>query len=145
VTDLQVQDRVAGNGGQSEHGATQRAPAAANPPTQVAIRRSSPSTFSGRSLIRLVELAVIVTLACLTLDFVFHATGALNVGVAGVAYSTGSFLAAPFVGILRTTAATPGNLFVWTDLVAMGVYAAAAIVLSILVAKVAGSVVKRTA
>jgi len=96
-------------------------------------------------VIRLIELAAIGVLGFLTLDFVFRATGALNVGFAGLTFTVGSFLASPFVGIFKTTPASQGNLLVWTDILAIGVYAAAALVLSFAAAKVAGSLVRKPA
>jgi hypothetical protein len=145
MTDLQVQDRVVSDNGQSHRGMTNTTPATADPPPRAPARTSQLRTRSGRSLIRMVELATIVVLVFLTLDFVLHATGALNVGVAAVSYSVGSFLASPFVGIFKTTSAAQGNLLVWTDVLAMGVYALAAVLVSVVLAKVAGSLVKRTA
>jgi hypothetical protein len=96
-------------------------------------------------VIRLIELAAVVALAFLTLDFVFHTIGALNVGLAGLTFTVGSFLASPFVGILKATSATQGNLFVWADVLAMGAYAVVAILVSGVVARVTRSAAHRTA
>jgi hypothetical protein len=143
VTDVQVQDRVASENGQSPRGTKSTAPVAADHSSRAATRTAW--TWSGRSLIRLVELAAVLALACLTLDFVFHAIGALNIGFAGLTFTVGSFLASPFVGILKTTSATQGNLFVWTDVLAMGVYAAVAVLVSGVVARVTRGPAHRTA
>jgi hypothetical protein len=144
VTDVQVQDRVASDG-QSPQAITSTTPVTVAPPYQAAPHTAWPHTWSGRAAIRLVELAAVVALAFLTLDFVFHAIGALNVGFAALSFTVGSFLASPFVGILKTTSATQGNLFVWADVLAMGAYAVAAIVISAVVARLAGSAAHRTA
>jgi hypothetical protein len=143
MTDLQVQERVAGENGQNHRDLASPTPATADAPARPATRTSAPRTRSGLPVIRLIELAIIGVLAFLALDFVFHAIGALNVGFAGVIFTVGSFLASPFVGIFTTTPASQGNLLVWTDILAMGVYAAAALVLAIATAKIAGSLVRR--
>jgi hypothetical protein len=96
-------------------------------------------------VIRLVELAAVVALAFLTLDFVFHAIGALNVGLAALTFTVGSFLSSPFVGILKTTSATQGNVFVWADVLAMGAYAVAAVIVSSAVARLSRSAARRAA
>jgi hypothetical protein len=79
------------------------------------------------------------------LDFVFHAIGALNVGFAALTFTVGSFLASPFVGILKTTSATQGNVFVWADVLAMGAYAVAAVIISSAVARLSRSAARRAA
>jgi hypothetical protein len=145
VTDVQVQDRVATENGQSPRGMTSTTPMAPDTRSRTVPRTAWTHTWSGLSVIRVVELVAMVALAFLALDFVFHAIGALNVGFAGLTFTVGSFLASPFVGILKTTSATQGNLFVWTDVVAMGVYAAAAALVSGVVARVTRSATRRTA
>jgi hypothetical protein len=92
-----------------------------------------------------IGLLAVVVLAFLALNFVFHATGAVNVGFAALTFSVGSFLASPFVGIFKTTSAGQGNLLVWTDVLAMAVYTAVAIVIATVVARVTGGVTKRSA
>ena len=144
MTDVQVQDRVASDG-HSPQAITSTTPMTAAPSYRAAPHTAWPHTWSGRSAIRLVELAAVVALAFLTLDFVFHAIGALNVGFAALSYTVGSFLASPFVGILKTTSATQGNLFVWADVLAMGAYAVAAVLVSGVVARLSGSAVRRAA
>ena len=144
MTEVQVQDPVASDG-QSPHAMTTTTPVTPAPSYRAAPRTPWPHTWSGRSVIRLVELAAVLALAFLTLDFVFHAIGALNVGFAALSFTVGSFLASPFVGILKTTSATQGNLFVWADVLAMGAYAVAAVVVSAVVARLAGSAAHRTA
>lgn len=145
MTDVQVQDRVAAQDGQSPHPITSTAPVAPAPSYRAAPPTPWPHTWSGRSVIRLVELAAVVALAFLTLDFVFHAIGALNIGFAALTFTVGSFLASPFVGILKTTSATQGNLFIWADVLAMGAYAVAAVLVSAVVARLSGSAVRRAA
>jgi hypothetical protein len=145
MTDVQVQDPVVSENGQSPRVITSTAPMVADPPRQAAPSAPSPRTWSGRPVIRLVELAAVLALAFLTLDFVFHAIGALNVGFAALTFTVGSFLASPFVGIVKTTSATQGNLFVWVDVLAMGAYAVAAIIVGGVVARLSGSAAHRTA
>ncbi|MGD1052647.1 MAG: hypothetical protein ABR950_02340 [Candidatus Dormibacteria bacterium] len=146
MTEVQVQDPAVSLSGKSTRATSETAPAAVAPQSRTvarpAPRTAWPHTTSGRSVIRLVELAAVVALAFLALDFVFHAIGALNVGFAGLTFTVGSFLASPFVGILQTTSATNGNLFVWADVLAMGAYAVAAIIVSAGVARVARSAVR---
>jgi hypothetical protein len=144
MTDVQVQDRVASDG-QSPHPITTTTPMTPVAPYRVAPRTPWPHTWSGRSVIRLVELAAVVALAFLTLDFVFHAIGALNVGLAALTFTVGSFLSSPFVGILKTTSATQGNVFVWADVLAMGAYAVAAVIVSSAVARLSRSAARRAA
>ena len=145
LTEVQVQDPVVSLNGKSARGMTDTTPMAADPPSRPLTHTAWTHTWSGRSVIRVVELAVLVALGFLTLDFVFPAIGALNVGFAGLTFTVGSFLASPFVGILKTTSATQGNLFVWTDVLAMGVYAAAAALIAGAVARVTRSSARRTA
>jgi hypothetical protein len=71
------------------------------------------------------------------LDFVFHATGANNVGFGAFVFSVGTFLAAPFAGIFKTTYAAHGNLIIWADVLAMVIYAVIAVVIVKVVAIVA--------
>jgi hypothetical protein len=73
----------------------------------------------------------------LALDFVFHATGANNVGFAAFVFSVGTFLAAPFAGIFKTTYAAQGNLIIWADVLAMAIYALLAVVIVKVVAMAA--------
>ena len=91
------------------------------------------------------SLAVVVALAFLMLDFVFHAIGSLNIGFAALTFTVGSFLASPFVGILKTTSATHGNLFVWADVLAMAAYAVAAVIVSSVVARLSRNAARRAA
>ena len=144
MTDVQVQDRVASDG-QSPHPITTTTPMTPVAPYGVAPRTPWPHTWSGRSVIRLVELAVVVALAFLMLDFVFHAIGSLNIGFAALTFTVGSFLASPFVGILKTTSATHGNLFVWADVLAMAAYAVAAVIVSSVVARLSRNAARRAA
>jgi len=88
------------------------------------------------------ELAIVwllagIVLAFLALDFVFHASGANNVGFASFVFSVGTVLAAPFAGIFKTTYAAHGNLIIWADVLAMVIYALLAVVIVKVVAMVA--------
>ncbi len=142
MTDVQVQNRVASDG-QSPQAIAATTPMTADPPRAATTRTAW--AWSGRSVIRIIELAAVVALAFLMLDFVFHAIGALNVGLAALTFTVGSFLASPFVGILKTTSATQGNLFVWADVLAMAAYAVVAILVAGVVARVTRGAAHRTA
>ncbi|MGD0833533.1 MAG: hypothetical protein ABSA40_03785 [Candidatus Dormibacteria bacterium] len=135
MTDVQTQERVAGDGGRSHEGVA-TTQVTADSATAASARRSPGRAWSGRSsALKAIGLLAFVALAFLALDFVFHATGSLNVGFAALTFSVGSFLASPFTGIFRSTYASQGNLLVWADVLAMAVYTAAAIVVATLVAK----------
>ena len=145
MTDVQVQDRVVSDSDQYPRGVT-TAPSTAKPITEAAPRSRSTHRWSARSAAaKTIGLLTVVVLAFLALNFVFHATGADNVGFAALTFSVGSFLASPFVGIFKTTSAGQGNLLVWTDVLAMAVYTAVAIVIATVVARVTGGVTKRSA
>ena len=144
MTDVEVQDPVVSLNGKSAR-SMQDATPMAPPPGRTAPHTGWTRRRSGRLVIRVVELAAVVVLAFLALDFAFRAIGALNIGFAGLTFTVGSFLAAPFVGILKNTSSTQGNLFVWTDVLAMGVYAAVAAFVSAMVARVTRNVTRRTA
>lgn len=149
MTEVQVQDPAVSLSGKSTRATSETAPAAVAPQSRTvarpAPRTAWPHTTSGRSVIRLVELAAVVALAFLTLDFVFHAIGALNIGFAALTFTVGSFLASPFVGIIKTTSATQGNVFVWADVLAIGAYAVAAVIVASVVGRLARSAMRRTA
>ena len=145
MTDVQVQDRDVSDSGQYPRGVT-NPPSTAKPITGAETRSRSTHRWSVRSAAaKTIGLLAVVVLAFLALNFVFHATGAVNVGFAGLTFSVGSFLASPFVGIFKTTSAGQGNLLVWTDVLAMAVYTAVAIVIVTVVARVTGGVTKRSA
>ena len=136
MIDTQVQDRVETGDGQSYRGVTSTTQTTADPVTGAATRRSSTRTWSGQSpLVGIIGLMAAVVIVLLALDFIFHATGAANVGFGAFIFSAGTFLASPFTGIFRSTYASQGNLLVWADVLAMAVYTAAAIVVATLVAK----------
>ena len=136
MTDVQVQDRVVSDSGQYPRGVT-NPPSTAKPVTGAETRSRSTHRWSVRSVAaKTIGLLAVVVLAFLALNFVFHATGAVNVGFAALTF---------FVGIFKTTSAGQGNLLVWTDVLAMAVYTAVAIVIATVVARVTGGVTKRSA
>jgi hypothetical protein len=51
-------------------------------------------------------------------------------GFGAFIHTIGGALAAPFSGIFRTTSTTPGALFVWAEVLAVAVYAIAAMVVA---------------
>jgi hypothetical protein len=145
MTDVQVRDPAADDAGRGQRGVT-AAQATDRPATGDATRGDSKRAWSGRSATaKTLGLLAFVVLAFLALDFVFHATGAVNVGVAAFIFTVGSFLASPFVGIFKTTYASQGNLLVWTDVLAMAVYAGVALLVATVVSNVIGSYRKRAA
>ena len=133
MADMQVQERVVSDDGQSYRGVTSTTQTISDPVTGVATQRSSTLAWSGRPLAaRAVGLAAGIVVIFLAFDFIFHAAGAANVGFGAFVYSIGGALAAPFSGIFNTASTTPGTLLVWADLLAVVVYAiAAAIVLKV--------------
>jgi hypothetical protein len=134
MTDTQVQERVVDDNGQSYRGVTNTVQTSSDPFTGASTRRSSTRMWSGQSpWLGIIGLVTAVVLVLLAADFIFHAAGAANVGFAAFIFSIGSALAAPFAGIFKTAYASPGNIVVWADVLAIAVYAVAAA----LVAKVA--------
>ena len=119
---MQEQDRVVSNDGQNYRGVTSTTQTTSDPVTGAATRRSSTWAWSGRPLAaRLVGLAAGIV-------FIFHAAGAANVGFGAFIFTIGGALAAPFAGIFKTTYATPGTLIIWADVLAVVVYAIAAVI-----------------
>jgi hypothetical protein len=138
MTDVQTQDRAVTNDGQTQSGVTSTSQTIADPVTGASTRRSTTRVWTGRSPgVEFVWLLAGIVLAFLALDFVFHATGANNVGFAAFIFSVGRFLAAPFAGIFNTTSAAHGNLLIWADVLAMVIYALVAAVIVKVVAMVA--------
>jgi hypothetical protein len=133
MADMQVQDRVVSNDGQTYSGVTSTTQTTSDPYTGAATRRTSTSSWSGRPLAaRIVGLAAGIVFILLGFDFIFHAAGAANIGFGAFIYAIGGALAAPFAGIFRTTLTAPGTLIVWADVLAVAVYAiAAAIVMKV--------------
>ncbi len=126
---MQVQDRVVSNDGQNYRGVTSTTQTTSDPVTGAATRRSSTRAWSGRPLAaRIVGLAAGIVLIFLGFDFSFHAAGAANVGFGAFIYTIGGALAAPFAGIFKTAYTTSGTLIVWADLLAVVVYAIAAVI-----------------
>jgi hypothetical protein len=130
MADVQNQDRAVTNDGQNQSGVTSTSQTTADPVTGASTRRSTTRMWTGRSPgVEFVWLLAGIVLAFLALDFVFHATGANNVGFAAFIFSVGKFLAAPFAGIFKTTYAAHGNLLIWADVLAMVIYALVAAVI----------------
>jgi hypothetical protein len=129
VAVMQEQDRVVSNDGQNYRGVTSTTQTTSDPVTGAATRRSSTWAWSGRPLAaRLVGLAAGIVFIFLGFDFIFHAAGAANVGFGAFIFTIGGALAAPFAGIFKTTYATPGTLIIWADVLAVVVYAIAAVI-----------------
>ena len=144
MTDVQVQDRVASSDGQNYSGVTRTTQTTADPVSGAETQRSSTRMWSGRSSgVGVVWLIASVVLVLLALDFVFHATGAASVGFGAFIFSVGTFLAAPFAGIFKTTYAVRGSLIVWADVLAMVIYALVAAGIAKLVSMVASNSAKR--
>jgi hypothetical protein len=138
MTDMQTRDQAVSTDGQSQSGVTSTTQTAADPVTGASMRRSTTRAWSGTSpAVGIVWLLAGIVLAFLALDFIFHATGANNVGFASFVFSVGTFLAAPFAGIFRTTYAAHGNLIIWADVLAMVIYALLAVVIVKVVAMAA--------
>jgi len=141
MTDIQTRDQAVSTDGQSQSGVNSTTQTAADPVTGASMRRSTTRAWSGRSPgVEIVWLVAGVVLAFLALDFIFHASGANNVGFATFVFSVGTFLAAPFAGIFKTTYAAHGNLIIWADVLAMVLYA----LLAVAIVKVVGMVVARS-
>jgi len=139
MTEMQTRDQSVTNDGQNQSGVTSTTQTSADPVTRASMRRSTTRAWSGTApAVGIVWLLAGIVLAFLALDFVFHATGANNVGFAAFVFSVGTFLAAPFAGIFKTTYAAHGNLIAWGDVLAMVIYAVIAVVIVKVVAIVAG-------
>ena len=138
MTDMQTRDQAVSTDGQSQSGVTSTTQTTPDPVTGASMRRSTTRAWSGTSpAVGIVWLLAGIVLAFLALDFVFHASGANNVGFAAFVFSVGTFLAAPFAGIFKTTYAAHGNLIIWADVLAMVIYALLAVVIVKVVAMVA--------
>ena len=142
--DTQVQERVETGSGPAYRGVTGTTRTTADPVTGASTRRVSTRTWSARSpLVGIIGLLAAVVIALLALDFIFHATGAANVGSGAFIFSAGAFLASPFTGIFRITQASTGGVVVWADVMAIVVYAFVAGVISKLASMTAGGRAKR--
>ena len=130
MTDVQTRDQSVSTDGQNQSGVTSTTQTSADPVTGASMRRSTTRAWSGTSpAVGIVWLLAGIVLAFLALDFIFHATGANNVGFAAFVFSVGTFFAAPFAGIFKTTYAAHGNLIIWADVLAMVIYALLAVVI----------------
>jgi MFS family permease len=142
MTDMQTRDQAVTNDGPNQSGVNRMTQTTADPVSGTSTRRSTTRAWSGRAPgVEFVWLIAGIVIAFLALDFIFHATGANDVGFAAFVFSVGKALAAPFAGIFATTYAGHGNLVIWADVLAMVIYALAAAV----VAKVATMAVARNA
>jgi hypothetical protein len=138
MTDMQTRDQAVSTDGQSQSGVTSTTQTVADPVTGASMRRSTTRAWAGTSpAVGMVWLLAGIVLAFLALDFIFHASGANNVGFAAFVFSVATFLAAPFAGIFKTTYAAHGNLIIWADVLAMVIYALLAVVIVKVVAMVA--------
>ena len=141
MTDMQTRDQAVTNDGEHQSGVISTTQTVADPITGASMRRSTTRAWSGSSPgVEIVWLVAGVILAFLALDFIFHATGAHNVGFAAFVFSVGTFLAAPFAGIFKTTYAAPGNLVIWADVLAMVIYS----LIAVAIVKVVGMLVARS-
>ncbi len=142
MTDMQTQDQAVTTAGSNQTGVTRTTQTVADPVTGASTRRSTTNVWSGRAPgVEFVWLIAGIVIALLALDFIFHAAGANHIGFAAFIFSVGTFLAAPFAGIFKTTSPTHGSLVVWADVLAMVIYAAIAAV----IAKVATMATARNA
>ena len=131
MTDMQSQDQAVTNAGPNQSGVTRTTQTVADPVTGASMRRSTTNVWSGRAPgIEFVWLIAGIVIALLALDFIFHAAGANHVGFAAFIFSVGSFLAAPFAGIFKTTSPAHGSLVVWADVLAIVIYALIAAVIA---------------
>jgi hypothetical protein len=138
MTEMQTRDQSVTNDGQNQSGVTSTTQTSADPATGTSMRRSTTRAWSGTSpAVGIVWLLAGIVLAFLALDFIFHATGANHVGFAAFVFSVGTFFAAPFAGIFKTTYAAQGNLIIWADVLAMVIYALLAVVIVKVVTMVA--------
>jgi hypothetical protein len=138
MTDMQTRDQSVTNDGQNQSGVTSTTQTSADPVTGTSMRRSTTRAWSGTSpAVGIVWLLAGIVIAFLALDFIFHASGANNVGFAAFVFSVGTFFAAPFAGIFKTTYAAQGNLIIWADILAMVIYALLAVVIGKVVAMAA--------
>jgi hypothetical protein len=134
MTDMQTQDQAVTNYGPNQSGVNRTTQTTADPVTGASTRTSTTRAWSGKSPgVEFVWLIGGIVIAFLALDFIFHASGANNVGFAAFVFAVGKALAAPFAGIFNTTYAAHGNLVVWADVLAMVIYALAAAVVAKLV------------
>lgn len=131
MTDMQTQDQAVTDYGSNRTGVDTTTQTIVDPATGASVRRSRTAVWSGKSPgVEFVWLIAGIVVAFLALDFIFHASGANDVGFAAFVFAVGKALASPFAGIFNTATAARGNLIVWADVLAMVIYVlvAAAIV-----------------
>ena len=134
MNDTQVHDQIASDG-QSQSVVRSTTQTRSDPATGAQVQQSSTRSWSGRAPgIELVWLLAGILVVILAMDFIFHATGANDVGFAAFVFSAGAFLASPFAGIFNTSTAAPGSVLVWADVLAMAIYA----LLALAIVKVVG-------
>jgi hypothetical protein len=127
MTDMHTQDQAVTNEGPNQSGVSRTTQTTADPVTGTSTSRSTTRAWSGKAPgVELVWLIAGIVIVFLALDFIFHATGANDVGFAAFVFSVGKALAAPFAGIFATTYAAHGNLVIWADVLAIVIYALAA-------------------
>jgi hypothetical protein len=124
MTDMQSRDQAVTSDGSNQTGVNRTTQTFADPATGASTSRTTTRVWSGRSPgVEFVWLIAGIVIAFLALDFIFHATGANDVGFAAFVFSVVKALAAPFEGIFKTTYAARGNLVIWADVLAMVIYA----------------------
>jgi hypothetical protein len=130
MTEMQTDDQSVTDYGSNRSGVNTTTQTVADPATGASVRRSRTAVWSGKSPgVEFVWLIAGIVVAFLALDFIFHASGANNVGFAAFVFSVGKALAAPFAGIFNTGYAAGGNMIVWADVLAIVIYVLAAAVI----------------
>ena len=90
MTDMQTQDQAVTNYGPNQSGVNRTTQTTADPVTGASTRTSTTRAWSGKSPgVELVWLIAGIVIAFLALDFIFHATGANDVGFAAFVFSVG--------------------------------------------------------
>ncbi len=142
MTDMRTQDQSVTDYGPNRTGVNTTTQTTADPATGASVRRSTTNVWSGRSPgVEFVWLIAGIVVVFLALDFIFHATGANDVGFAAFVFSVGKALASPFAGIFKTTSAAHGNLVIWADVLAMVIY----VLVAAVIVKVVGLISARSA
>ena len=98
MTDMQIdrttEDQSVTNYGSNRTGVNTTTQTVADPSTGASVRRSNTSVWSGKSPgVEFVWLIAGIVVAFLALDFIFHASGANNVGFASFVFAVGKALA----------------------------------------------------
>ena len=139
MTDVQEHERMISDG-ENRSGMTSAIHTEADPVTGAKVQRTSTRMWAGRApAVEIVWLIAGIVVVFLAMDFIFHATGANNVGFSAFVFSVGTFFAAPFAGIFNTSYAAQGHLVIWADVLAMVIYA----LLAVVIGKVVGMAADR--